>query len=238
MTPVISAHHSATSRISRYLHRLLRPLMASAMRRHVFTDEANFIQKLIQYSQGEQQQLQPTTLFATIQITNAQSIVSHASLVENLAYFLQNQLIGNRIQYTSLKTPLPQYIAASTITKLTELFLQNNFFYYEGKIYEFKKGGPHSLLLSEDLLDIYLFDWQQMVSNDEQLKTELLGRYDWFHLNMRLRDLRFSHALDIAIHSFSPGINPRPRCASFLSHSLSAFQPCNCKHPLGEAYNF
>ena len=174
--------------------------MASAMRRHIFIDEAHFIQKLLQYSHGGQ--LQSSTLFATIQVTHTPSIVSHASLVENLTYFLQSQLIGNRIQYTSLKTPLPQYIAASTVTKLTELFLQHNVFFYKGKIYGFKKGGPNSLILSEDLLDIYLFDWQQMVSNDEQLKTELCGRYDWFHRDSRLKDLCFVDALDIIIRSF------------------------------------
>ena len=58
-TPMIAAHHSATSRIARYLHWLLRPVIAGAMRRDVFKDETDFIQRLIQYSEVEKQ-LQPT----------------------------------------------------------------------------------------------------------------------------------------------------------------------------------
>jgi hypothetical protein len=173
---MISAHHSATSRLSRFLHRLLRSPMASAMHNRVFTDEADFIQRLIQYSQVDKH-LQTNTWFVTIQISNAPSIVPHVSLVETSAYFLRNELLTNKLQYTSLKTPHPQYIAISTLTKLTELFLQHNLFYYQEKIYGFNKGGPNSLPLSDDLLNIYLFTWQQIVFGDERLIKELCCRY-------------------------------------------------------------
>jgi hypothetical protein len=236
---MISAHRSATSRISRYLHRLLRPLMASTMRRHVFTGEPDFIQRLIHYSQADQKQLQPTTLFATIQITNAQSIVSHASLVETSTYFLRNQLITNQIQYTSLMSPHPQYIAISTITKLTELYLQHNLFYYQDKIYGFNKSGPNSLLLSDDLLDIYLFAWQEIVFDDERLKTELCGRYWMSSSGYSSMISRFLvHVLDIVIPSFLPGINPNHRCTTFSTHWQTAIQRCNCKHRSVAVYNF
>lgn len=151
-------------------------MMANVLQSRIFRDEADFIQKLIQYSQIEQH-LQPNTLFATIRITNPQSIVSHASLVETLGYFMRNNLVSNAIQYTSMRPGIPQYITMSTVTKLTELFLQHNLFYYQGKIYEFKKSGPHSLRLSDDLLNIYLFAWQQSVFGHERLKLELHGRY-------------------------------------------------------------
>ena len=59
VTPMIAAQHSVTSRIARYLHRLLRPLMASAMQRRVFTDEPDLIQRLRHYSHTEQR-LQPS----------------------------------------------------------------------------------------------------------------------------------------------------------------------------------
>ena len=186
VTPMISAHHSATSRISRYLHWLLRPVIAGAMRRQIFKDEADFLQRLIQYSEVEKQ-LQPTTMFATIRITNAQSLVSHASLVETLTYFLKDQLLTNKIQYTSLRNPLPQYIAISTVTKLAELYLEHNLFYYKDKIYEFNKGGPNSLLFSDDLLNIYLFAWQKLVFVDERLNSELCGRYQRLPLDVLLR---------------------------------------------------
>ena len=180
VTPMISAHHSATSRIARYLHWLLRPVIAGAMRRDVFKDEADFNQRLCQYSEVEKQ-LQPNTLFATIRVTNAPSLVSHASLVETFTYFLKDQLLTNKLQYTSLRNPLPQYIAISTVTKLTELYLEHNLFCYQDKIYGFNKGGPNSLLFSDDLLDIYLFAWQQLAFVDERLKSELCGRYPWLH---------------------------------------------------------
>ena len=185
VTPMIAAHHSATSRIARYLHWLLRPVIAGAMRRQVFKDETDFIQRLIQYSQVEKQ-LQPTTVFATIRITNAPSLVSHASLVETFTYFLKDQLLTNKLQYTSLRNPLPQYIAISTVTKLTELYLEHNLFSYQDKIYGFNKGAPNSLPFSDDLLDIYLFAWQKLVFVDERLNSELCGRYLWLHLDVLL----------------------------------------------------
>ena len=185
VTPMIAAHHSATSRIARYLHWLLRPVIAGAMLRQVFKDETDFIQRLIQYSQVEKQ-LQPTTVFATIRITNAPSLVSHASLVETFTYFLKDQLLTNKLQYTSLRNPLPQYIAISTVTKLTELYLEHNLFSYQDKIYGFNKGAPNSLPFSDDLLDIYLFAWQKLVFVDERLNSELCGRYLWLHLDVLL----------------------------------------------------
>lgn len=177
VTPIIAAQHSLTSRIARYLHRLLRPWMASAMQHRVFTDEPDLIQRLRHYSQTEQR-FQPTTLFAVIQITNPYSIVPHVTLVETLVRFLQNELVTNKLQYASLITPQPQFIAINTIAKLTELYLQHNLFSYKGNIYGFKKSGPHSLPFTQDLLDIYLFAWQKAVFRDERLKTELCGRYE------------------------------------------------------------
>ena len=104
-----------------------------------------------------------------------------------LGYFLKDQLLTNKLQYTSLRNPLPQYIAISTIAKLTELYLEHNLFYYQDKIYGFHKGGPNSLLFTDDLLNIYLFAWQQLVFVDERLKSELCGRYQWLHLDVFLK---------------------------------------------------
>ena len=173
---MISAHRSATSRISRYVHQLLRPLMARAMQHRTFTDETNFLQRITDYSQAEHH-LHPTTMFATIQITNVHSIVSNASLLETFGYFLRDHLATNKLQYTCMMTPAPQHISTATITKLAELFLQHSIFYYDEKIYGFNKDGPTSLWLTEDLMNIYLSVWQQLTFDDERLKMELCGRY-------------------------------------------------------------
>jgi hypothetical protein len=236
---MISAHHSATSKISRYLHRLLRPILADVLHGRLFTDEADFIQKLIQYSQVDQH-LQPNTLFATIRITNPQSIVSHASLVETFGYFMRNNTVSNAIQYTSMRPVMPQYIAISTVTRLTELFLQHNLFYYQDKIYGFNKSGPNSLQFSDDLLEIYLFAWQRSVFGHERLKFELYGRYGIYVRLTLLRRHLFSrvHFLGIDIQSFSPGINPKRSCATFFAHRQNDIRPYNCRQPLVEAYNF
>jgi len=173
---MISAHHSVTSKIARYLQQLIRPLIFRHINSRTFVNEADFIEKLNSYTNKEHH-LHSTTLFATIKITNYHTMVSHESMVYSLSDFLFDHTATNKLHYTLLRTMnQPQSISIETITKLTELYLKNNMFYYNGKIYELKKGGPNSLLLSEILSNIYLFPYEKKIFDDPKLETELCGR--------------------------------------------------------------
>jgi hypothetical protein len=171
----MSSYHSATSKMAHFINRLIRPLMDPTLYRSIIVNEADFIQKLNHYAHVEHH-LQPTTLFATINISNFHTMTSHKSMIDILGYFLSDHLATYNLQYVSLMTTKLQDISIPTIKKLIELFFANNIFYYNEKIYAFEKGGPTSLLLSETLSDIYLFIWQKNILEDPRLKNELYGR--------------------------------------------------------------
>jgi hypothetical protein len=175
---MISTHHSATSKLAQYLKQLLRPFISRHMNQIIFANEADFIEKLYLYT-NQEHHLHPTTLFVTIKITNFHTMmISHKSIIDTLGNFLAGHSATNALNYTSIVTmnQRPQSISIDTIKKLTELYLKNNIFYYNEKIYGFTKGAPNSLLLSEILSNIYLFTYDKRICNDPKLRTELYGR--------------------------------------------------------------
>lgn len=105
-------------------------------------------------------------MFATINITNFNTLDSHANMLLVLEHFLNDHLaipaIGN--------LPIKKIIA------LTALFLHNNQFYYDNKIYRFTKGGPSSLAFTETLSHIYAYQWQKLLFKQPSLRNEFYGR--------------------------------------------------------------
>ncbi|CAF1317143.1 unnamed protein product [Adineta steineri] len=174
--PMIIAHHSATSKIAEYLTQLLRPVTARHIYERLYINEADFIQKLLAYTEKERN-LQPTTLFVKINITNFHTMTLHQTMSTTVFNFLNKSLASSKIIYTSNISTKTQTISFNTIQKLIELYLENNIFYYNNKIYEFIQGSPNSLLISEMLANIYLHDYESILYDDPRLKTELYGRY-------------------------------------------------------------
>jgi hypothetical protein len=177
--PMFSTQDSVTSKLARYLQQLLRPLLFKNMMRTIFVNEMDFIQKLNSHTTtAKEYHLKPTTLFATIKIMNFDTMDTHQNMIMQLLYFLNNHLASNNIIYKTLKTGKPnQTISIEKIQKLTKLYLENNIFFYNGKIYGFSKGsGPNSLLFSEILSNIYLYTYDRYIFDDTRLKTEFYGR--------------------------------------------------------------
>ncbi len=147
------------------------------MNRTRFINECDFMRKLLDYTNNKENHLHPTTLFATIKITNFHTMISHQSMIAALLNFFTDHLATNKVRYQPLET-LKQYqsISIETIKKLTELYLENNIFYYNGKIYKFIKGGPNSLLFNDILSTIYLFHCEKLLFDDPRLKTAFYGR--------------------------------------------------------------
>ena len=65
---MITSEHSATSKIAKYLNRLLRPFVDRITRSETFYDEGDFMQRLFYYTYNKQR-LRSTTLFCTIKIS-------------------------------------------------------------------------------------------------------------------------------------------------------------------------
>ena len=165
MVPFITSKHSATSKIAKYLDRLLRPFANEHMTSGVFYDEADFIQRLNNYVQTERH-LTPTTLFCRIKITNYHTLDHHKSMIDAVTSFIQDNVAANRYQDLSI----------NTIKNLLQLALYNNLFYYKNQIYVLTKGIPNTMSLSDTLANIYLYVWQNKVLKKVREKKEFLGR--------------------------------------------------------------
>lgn len=174
---MISAHQSMTSKLAQFLKQILRPLLLRDRPSTTLINEADFMKKLLHFI-NQERPLSPTTVFATVKITNFQTMASYESMIRRLGYFLLDHTASNKLDYTTLTTLNHlQWISIDTIKKLTELYLKNNIFYYNGKVYELTKSmGPTSLLLSEILSDIYLLTYDKYRFDNPKLKTEFYGR--------------------------------------------------------------
>ena len=94
-------------------------------------------------------------------------MLPHDGVLHALSHFLTTNVPWNRIENLSLET----------VRRLTELFLHNNIFYYNGKIYRQVKGCPSSLAFSHMLAKIYLLDWQKPLFDVLYTKKEFFARY-------------------------------------------------------------
>ncbi|CAF4595695.1 unnamed protein product, partial [Rotaria sp. Silwood2] len=133
---IITSKQSATSKIDKYLNKLLRPLADEKLYSTTFCDEADFIRKFNHYANIEHR-LRPTTLFCTIKISNYYTMDIHKNMIDVVGYFLTDHLAGNKLGP----------ITILTIRNLLHLFLHNNVFYYKNKIYTFTKGSPNTMAL-------------------------------------------------------------------------------------------
>ncbi|CAF1506645.1 unnamed protein product [Adineta ricciae] len=166
LVPIIVAHQSITSNIATYVNQLIGPFANEKMKQWTFCNEADFMTKLITYA-CDQHRLKPTTLFCTIQITNFYSLDVHSEMIATVIAFLRDKSAYNKVNKVSI----------SIIENLLQLFLYQNLFSYQNKIYIIKKGSPRTMSLSETLANIYLYDWQKSILNQFEYKQELFGRH-------------------------------------------------------------
>ncbi|CAM4946829.1 unnamed protein product [Rotaria socialis] len=168
LQPVIASQKSATSRLASYLEQSLRPMIQAFISSNIFRNGTDFIQKLNQYFEDDNgKRLRSTTKFVTIKILNFPHMVSHDIMLNAFQDFLRDYIIVPDIENLSL----------GKIFRLTSVFLHNNRFYYNNKIYRFVKGGPISLPFMETLTNMYLFQCFKSLAQTTVLKNEFYGRY-------------------------------------------------------------
>ena len=90
-------------------------------------------------------------------------------MIETVGYFLQDNLARDKLEQISIMT----------IKNLLQLFLYNNIFCYNNKIYTITKGGPNTMELSATLSSICLFTWQKIIMKEiERNNDEFCGKYE------------------------------------------------------------
>jgi hypothetical protein len=135
------------------------------MKSTTFLHAMDFSRKLRHYCSTEQR-LTSTTLFATIDVRNCHMLASHASLTTIVGYFLQDNLATNKLENMTI----------SNVLNLIQLVLYNNHFIYRDKVYTCLKGGPMTMKLIRTLDEIYLFEWQKVISKEVNRQREFFGR--------------------------------------------------------------
>ncbi|CAF2844990.1 unnamed protein product [Rotaria sp. Silwood2] len=164
--PVVVAQHSITAELAHFLDQLLRPIVQRQLESTTFVNGADFIQKLNDYIEKSEHRLHSTTKFATIKITNYYDMIDHDAMLIALRDFFRYTVV----------VPAIGNISIGKIYRLIALFLRNNQFYYDHKIYCFAKGSPMSFPLTETLCNIYILQWQNLLFRQSSLENEFYGR--------------------------------------------------------------
>ena len=163
---MISSSSGPTTRLARFLDRLIRPLFKRVNNTETWLSSgADFIQRFELYTM-EPGRIGPNTKFVTLKINNLSTMLPHDGVATAMNHFLSAHIPWNRIENLTFET----------VQCLTELFLQNNLFFYNGKIYRHVKGCPNSLPFSETLTKIYLLFWRTPLTNVLESKQEFFAR--------------------------------------------------------------
>jgi hypothetical protein len=101
-----------------------------------------------------------------MKISHFNAIATHSNMLLALEGFLHDALISPCIENMTIK----QFVY------LTELFLRNNRFYYDGVIYRFVKGGPDHMPIMETLSIVFIHKWQKLLVQELSLHNEFFGR--------------------------------------------------------------
>ena len=162
--PIIVSKHGPTWKIGHFINDILQPFVTKILQPTLFRDEVDLIRKLNQYAQKEHR-LRSTTLFCSLKITNFYTLDVHSDMINVVHHFLTENLCSNKLGNVTILT----------IKNLLHLYLYNNVFSYGEQVYQFTKGAPSTMGLSETLANIYLFVWQKNIQKVNE-SNELFGR--------------------------------------------------------------
>ncbi|CAF3392411.1 unnamed protein product [Rotaria socialis] len=165
VVPYIVLRNSPTWKIAKYITDLLQPVVDKTLKATTFHDDIDFIHKLNHYVHHDKH-LKPTTLFCSIRIVNYYTLDLNKKLLDTVEYFLRDHVISNKLDQLSIQT----------VKNILYLYLDNNIFCYQDKIYRYEKGSPDTMPLSDILLDIYVFSWQNEIFNQIRRSKDLFGR--------------------------------------------------------------
>jgi hypothetical protein len=164
---VMTTKQSATYRLGQFLDQILRYTIDIHRQGRMFYNGSDFLRKFHDHIDRYRHCLSSRTKFVTITIDNFYQLVSHDLMLNTLTDFF----------IKSYHLPYIENIHFTKIVELTSLFLENNRFYYDGKIYRFLKGGPTSSSLVETLANIYLSRMEQFLIDQSSKENEFYGRY-------------------------------------------------------------
>lgn len=178
---VTTTKNCATYPLGQFLDQILRYVINIHRQGRMFHSGSDFLEKFYDYT-DRSRCFSSKTQFVTITIGNFYHLVPHDIMLNALSDFF----------IKCYQLPYIQNIHFTKIIQLTKLFLCNNRFYYDGKIYRFIKGGPASFGLIETLANIYLSQMEKFLTDQSSMENEFYGRYQnqiFFTWNQSLDEL-------------------------------------------------
>ena len=162
--PIISSLHSATTKISKFLDSIIRPIFDAKCRQTTIIDGISLIQDLQKYQQL--QRLKPTTLFCTFDISNLYTVLPQNESLNILMEFLHVH------GYRKVKG-----VPLDAIRKLASIVIKENVFVYDKKYFKQILGGAMGSSFTLTLANIFMWKWQRELVRIQDTTGEYFGRY-------------------------------------------------------------
>ncbi|CAF4877042.1 unnamed protein product [Rotaria socialis] len=162
--PIESTIHVATTKISKFLDKILRPIFDAKCKDTTIIDGATLITELSKYN--KKGLLKSTTLFCTFDIRNLYAMLPQEETLDILITFLHAH------GYRKAKG-----INIDTIKKLASIILKDNAFAYGKKIYKQTTGGAMGSSLTLTSANLFMAKWQKNIVEEQTKTGEFYGRY-------------------------------------------------------------
>lgn len=163
MRPIVSSMNTPTTAISKFLDRLIRPLVDKHTRATTIIDGVDLIRRLEAYV--EKGYLKSTTQFCTFDITDLYTMLPQEESLNVFIEFL--------VHYGYYKI---KGIPLDAIRKLARIVLTENVFIYEKKFYRQIIGGAMGSAFTLTLANIFMWKWEEQLVHRQTTSNEIYGR--------------------------------------------------------------
>lgn len=154
---------AATTKISKFLDQIIRPIFDSKCRTTTIIDGASLLADLRNYQQRGL--LKPTTLFCTLDIHNLYTMLPQEESFNVLIEFLYAH------GYRKVKG-----VPLDAIKKLATIVIKENVFVYQQTFHRQVIGGAMGSSFTLTLANIFLWKWQKELVRIQDVTGEYFGR--------------------------------------------------------------
>jgi hypothetical protein len=155
--------NTATTGISKFLDKLIRPLFDKHIRSTTIIDGVDLIRRLETYI--ENYYLKSITQLCTFDITDLYTMLPQEESLDILTEFL--------LQFGYHKV---RGVPIDAIRKLARIVITENVFIYEKKYYRQVIGGAMGSAFTLTLANIFMWKWEKQLVHRQLASNEMYGR--------------------------------------------------------------
>ncbi|CAF1460063.1 unnamed protein product, partial [Rotaria sordida] len=163
LRPIISGLKHPTSKISKFLDDLLRPLFDKMAQETTVSSGFELVKKLQEWSILNMNQ---NTIFCTIDIVDLYTMIPQVEgvlLLKKMLDYLKMKKVGG--------------LKIETIIRLSRFVMQNNYFSYDGQFYHQIRGGAMGSPSTFTMANCYMFFFERQIAKQIKNSGGLYFRY-------------------------------------------------------------